>query len=296
MESTVYIDKTVSNEVFYKYERSIQVSLDGFSFSITDSSGKTPRVLAFGFESLVATPRHLISVALSTWLKTLPFLQEDFRRTSIVFDLGNVVSIPVGLFSSEDVYAYCKLHFPSFNAEEDRCIWNQSHGLTWGVLFTVPCTILEEIQATFKEVHFLHLHTLMHQIGCSMPQTRDCVAWISVKRAFMSLFLKNGNGDLLLANHYCLDGEMDMSYYLLCASEQCDVSFENLRVVLMGDVSFDNESVRLLQAECKYIDFFNGEVLCDLDTEDLSRNVSMYMPFLNVYKCELLVDNLEESS
>lgn len=103
MESNVYIDTEVSTEEFYKYERSIQVRLDGFSFSIIDGTKEVPSIIAYGEEMVVATPLPLLSVELERWIQTLPFLNEEFKRTTIVFDLDRVITLPVDLFNPDDV-------------------------------------------------------------------------------------------------------------------------------------------------------------------------------------------------
>ncbi|QZT38383.1 DUF3822 family protein [Halosquirtibacter xylanolyticus] len=287
MKSNIYVDSSVSNEDFYRYERSIQVSLDGFSFSIVDVGGEKPRLVAYGFESIVATPVALLAVSLAHWLETLPFRNGDFKRNIVVVDLERSLVVPTSMFQKEDVSLYCDLHFPDFSHEWDSIIWNEVCQSNVGVLFAVPVSLLEVVKRYFEQFHLIHTQVLLLDEKQFKGPLRKPSLVASVRRRSMNVVLYDEKGCLLLCNRYDLRGGMDVPFYLFAALKQNNLNVKASSLCLMGEISLEDEEIMLLQSEFSSVDFYNGGLYIEQQEEVLDAPMFQYMPFLNVYRCEL---------
>lgn len=287
MESNVYIDTVVSTEEFYKYERSIQVRLDGFSFSIIDGTKEVPSIIAYGEEMVVATPLPLLSVELERWIQTLPFLNDEFKRTTIVFDLDRVITLPVDLFNPDDVSSYCCLHFPDFNEQMDYCVWSQPYGSRWGSLFVIPISIVDVLKHYFEEVHLVHSQTVMYQMKRYLPLQSAPIVLVAKRRSSMDVMVFDDHQELKFVNRFVINGTMDIPYYIISAIDSLSLKVEKVDVLIMGDANPKEEGVLFLQMQCNNIRFFNGGIRFDgLNYFDDSPDY-VRMPFLSVFRCEL---------
>ncbi|MDC1105260.1 DUF3822 family protein [Prolixibacteraceae bacterium] len=287
MKSNLYVDRSVSNEDFYRYERSIQVSLDGFSFSIVDVGGKNPRLVACGFEPIVATPVALLAVSLAHWLDTLPFKDCEFKRNVVVVDLDRSLIIPTAMFQENEMLSYCDLHFSEYNEEWDSCVWYQVSNSEIGVLFVIPISLLEVVKRYFCQFHLIHAFSLLLEEKQFKGTLGRPHVVASIRRRFMSVVLYDAKGQLRLCNRFELRGTIDIPYYLFSVTKQNNFNVSDTSVCLMGDVSVEWDEVALLQSEFNSVEFYNKVSYIDQDKEGLITPIYQYMPFLNVYRCEL---------
>jgi len=221
---------------------SIQVSLNGLSFCVTDTVSH--KVLASD-DLIFETQLNPAEVALE-----LQQLLEKHQLEKIAFDDVLVVHrntlfslVPKPLFEAEKLTSYLTFNariFPTdavaYDILENQDIVN---------VYVPYANLNNYIYALYGEFTYLHNGTIIVQsLLNNYTQTKDPVCYVNVSKGQLDITVL-GQKQLLLYNSFLYESDEDFIYYLLFVLEQLGLEPESTTVKLFGAIEEDDTVFKL---------------------------------------------------
>jgi len=201
-------------EKTYEYILSIQVRLDGFSFSILSNN----QLIAFKSVQLKISSNTLITRHFAEWAEQEELLQKPFNKTSIVIFSEKFSLIPENYFQDTLKTEIPKLLFGE-NDEPEIAV-NSISKLKTRLIFTLPKGLNKIIREKIGECEIIHpVKTILN----NLPETIN-------KNGLVLLFTKNNfyavlfnKESILLANNFKAAHTTDVVFYLLTMLKQLNI-------------------------------------------------------------------------
>ncbi len=149
-----FITESFDLEKTNEYILSIQISLDGFSFSIVDPQEN--KIIAFKYTSLKISNQNLISPHFDEWIQKEDLLQKNYLKIVLIYFTGEFTLIPENLFNSQLVKE-ATTRLISENSGKETII-NTVNGLDTAarIVFYLPQNLKIMISRNFSSLELLH--------------------------------------------------------------------------------------------------------------------------------------------
>ena len=252
-ETNKNITKDILLENYHKL--SIQVSLNGLSFCVLDSIGKTLtqcKELSFGKE---LTP-YEIQKKLKRFLRDNAI--EDYAFSDVVIVHRNTLFslVPQALFDKEEVANYLK-----FNAKilaNDLIEYDEISSYDLVNVYVPFSNINNYIYEVFGEFNFYHHGSILIQaILAAHKISTEEICYVYISEGEMDIII-TGDKKLLYYNNFHFTTTEDFVYYLLFTLEQLKLDTRTIKLRLFGNVE-------------------EGDALYTISHEYI-QNVSIYLP------------------
>ena len=230
---------------------SIQVSLNGLSFSIVDSiAQKTEHLKTIRFKAS-ATP-YLLLKELKKAFEKHSILKEQYEEVTVVHKNNLYALVPHALFDVEELPNYLKFNTKLLANDEIAydMIPNQEV-----VCVYVPFTNINNyLFDCFGEFEFKHhsqaiLQTLFHQ------KSNKTICYVHVDDRCMELTVLE-NKKLLLYNQFEYKTKEDFLYYVLFTYEQLGLDVEEVKLKMFGKIEEDHPIFDLCHEYIKKVSVF----------------------------------------
>jgi hypothetical protein len=209
-------------EKTYEYILSIQVRLDGFSFSILSNN----QLVAFKSVQLKISSNSLITRHFTEWIKTEELLQKPFKKISIVIFSEKFSLIPEDYFQESLKTEISKLLFDRDDKPEIAV--NSISKLKTRLIFTLPKGLNSVIQENIGECEIIHpVKTVLN----NLPETdKNGLVLLFNKNSFYAV-LYNGN-KVLVANSFKTTHATDVVFYLLTMLKQLEIQTSEIALFI----------------------------------------------------------------
>lgn len=237
-----------------KLRLSVQVSLNGLSFLITDPESRKPVFFTEKMLGHSTTPEELLMEAEAV-ISSNDILNNPFAEVSVVYSTAIYSLVPSRFFDETKASEYLK-----FNS---KILANDymAHDIIEGQDIVVVYVPFMNINNFFFEKYgtFNYYHSVTVMLNAILEKEPDALPKMYLhfqKNCFDCVVIKNGR--LQLCNSYVYNTPEDFIYYTLFCMEQLDLNPENLRVFLCGEIEKDDNNYTIAYTYIRNLDFMDA--------------------------------------
>jgi hypothetical protein len=247
-QKTNNINNTINNRL------SVQISLNGLSFLVTNPASEEP---IFFIEKVLdhsTTPDELLIDIESIMFKN-NILNTDFAEVSVVYSTPVYSLVPAPLFDETKASEYLK-----FNS---KILANDymAHDLVENQNIVVVYVPFMNINNFFFEKYgsFSYYHSVTIMLKTILEKEKYSLPKMYLhfqKNSFDCIVLKNS--ELQLCNSYTYKTPEDFIYYTLFCMEQLKLNPENIPVILCGEIEKDDENFKIAYTYIRNLEFMDS--------------------------------------
>ena len=237
------VDKSLESDHFKKLILSIQLKLDGFSFSIlNDELNKVVAVVDYKFDDVKHPLQLLDKVKLIYQENSL--LQMDFAQVKVSHVNSVSTLVPVALFDDDNLRSYLEfnhklleneyLTFDIVNSDEIANVYSP---------FTVVNDFLFEKHGEFTFKHFSSI--LIENFIEQSSSNQEFKMFVHVQDNQFEIVVVEKK-KLILYNSYLYETKEDLVYYILFVAEQLKQNPEDFDLELYGSIEPYSEIYALI--------------------------------------------------
>jgi len=260
---------------------SVQLSLYGFSFLVTNSTNK--ETLFFSeteFEHPISPEELLLN--LQTTISKQSILHSNFTEVLIVYATNLYNIVPTTLFDKTKASDYLK--FNSKILANDFVAFDVIDDFDINVVYIPFININNYLFDCYGNFSYFHASTiLLKQLlnkknNFSLPKI-----YINVSKNFFD-FIAIKNSKLILCNTYEYKTSEDFIYYILFCLEQLNFNPDTVEVILLGTITEEDLNYTILYNYIRNISFYNFEEV-NINTSNKSLSAHNQM-LLKLLQCE----------
>jgi PHD/YefM family antitoxin component YafN of YafNO toxin-antitoxin module len=235
-------------------ELSIQVSLNGLSFSILDRENNVITFLKHTTFNKKETPFYLLD-KLQTLFKTEKELQQDFDKVLVIHENELSTLVPKELFDKNKLADYLKFNAKILQTDFitfDELKVNKSVNVY--IPYVNVNNYIYEQFGTFTYKHFTTV--LIENILQSETKSEDSKMIVNVEsNHFEVLVVKNNQ--LQLFNTFNYTTKEDFIYYILFTAEQLQLNPETFELTFLGTIKKEDDLYTITYKYIRHISFGN---------------------------------------
>lgn len=232
-------DKSFDLEKTFEYILSIQVSLNGFSFSVVCPAKN--KLLAFNHTPLKISSESLITRRFNDWISSKSLLSKTFKKVRLILFNKEFTLVPEKYFNSEIKAEIPDLLFEKKKNTEiaENIIIDQKSR----IIFLLPNGLHKIITSYFGEYEIIHPIKLV--ANQHVKTDKKYVLNLIIERGnfYITLFKKD---KIFLCNNFDYVHTNDLIYYVLTILKQLSISPKETELVYYG-IFKDQNTLSTLQ-------------------------------------------------
>lgn len=248
------LQKTNNIQNKYNNRLSVQVSLNGLSFLVTNP--ESGEAIFFAEKKLdhSTTPEELLMDIESIIFKN-DILNSEFAEVAVIYSTPVYSLVPNSLFDETKASEYLKFNSKILANDYMAHDVVENHDI---VVVYVPFMNINnfffEKYGSFSYYHSVTvmLKTILEKEVYSLPK----MYLHFQKNTFDCIVLKNG--ELQLCNTYTFKTPEDFIYYTLFSMEQLNLSPESLPVILCGEIEKDDKNYKIAFTYIRNLELLNS--------------------------------------
>ncbi|MDM8160639.1 DUF3822 family protein [Labilibaculum sp. K2S] len=282
MSDLVFVDSSFDKNKTKEYTLSIQVSLDGFSFSILNEHKG-----CIALNQFIPFKTNSDNNPINSFIEIVrnhELLNLSFKDVSLLWISDKVLLIPSEFFSEDFAYEGFQL---SHCLEKNECLeWNELPELKSWIVFSFPKNIKEFVQSHFKNSKLYHhclpfyKEALNQKIAENHPQV-----FLNIQNYFFHVIIPDRNGKHFI-NTFSYSASSDLAYYILNIFKQQKLNNERSRLIIDGLVQEDSNAIILLK---KYLGQVEVKILPSefrIKKSIPHKEYNQFINLLNLSRCE----------
>ena len=223
-------DEALTKADTKKYKLSIQVSLDGFSFSIFNSeTNKFLSIESVSFEYVKNTAD--VCLLIKSFFTNHSWLNQEFESVIIIFESSKFTLIPAPLFeeSEKDIYSKFNFTIPA----DHEVFYDKLTNLDAFNLYIVPGQLNETLKELFPSHQLISQSSILIEslLIINKNLTSQKRAFVNVRNSFLDIVFTDGR-KLLYYNTFQYKTPEDFMYYVMFVFEQLHLNPEEIEMVL----------------------------------------------------------------
>lgn len=251
MQEFICTDETLDIYSTLQYRLSIQMSLDGFSFSILDT-------IQNKFVLLQHRPFYLkwpaqLQQELNQIITDNSILTKAFKSILISISTPLATLVPNEFFQPENKDLLFYQNFPY--KEKHKLYHCESKEANCTTIYAVPEIMNDFIKHHFSQAKVLHHSKALFHFGFNNFKPQTSVFAFAHKK-HIELFVKTGEC-LTFYNHFGYKTDSDIIYFILSVYKQLNLSQEQNELILGGFLKKQSELYQQLKRYISKIDFLN---------------------------------------
>lgn len=233
---------------------SIQLSLSGLSFCILNKASNTIiEVKEFSFEKRL-NPLEVLD-ELKNIFANETILNNSFNNVTIIHDNELSTLVPKSLFNKNHIADYLKFNSKILKSDfiaYDSILENDSVNV-YVPYININNYVYDKFGAfIFKHVTSVLIESILQiEKGSASPKV-----YINVSSNHFEIIVIE-NDKLLLYNTFTYSSKEDFIYYILFTAEQLDLDPETLNLILIGDITENDELYNITYKYIRNISFGN---------------------------------------
>ena len=256
MTKQIVKKKTINKKIeeTSKKKLSIQFSLDGFSFYISNTHHIISKFTSFNFTKPIKSP-ELILKKIKEIFKNEKTLQQDFETVSVVHQNNLSTLVPNQYFKDNDLNKYLKYSVKTITT--DLIVYDDLNFIKAKNVYVPFVNINNFIFQNFGEFEYKHHSSiLLEKLFLQSDDSLNFFVNIS-QSLFDIVVLKDSK--ILFYNNFEYQTKEDFIYYILFTLEQLELSTDKTKVSLLGDINKQSELYKILYTYVRNISFFNSK-------------------------------------
>ncbi len=251
-------DHTFDLNRINEYHLSIQVSLDGFSFLITDSGGN--KLMALKKIPATIGSEKFLPRRFADWIASETIFEKRFGSVNILYYTPKFSLIPSPWFEKKKQNTLSDLLFGHGN--NAQIIHNSIEPAGAELIFSLPEALKAQFDQQFENHTLLHPATVLLQKNHPLfAPDKSGLTLFFAPDSFLLFLYKNGS--LALANSYHFKHPNDVVYYILTALRHSGMAPKKCKLLLSGEIYPKEETEVLLKNYFNQIGFLIPEIQSD---------------------------------
>ena len=236
---------------------SIQFSLDGFSFCISNSETKDPIVFTqYIFDTPLASPEALLNEVINIF-GTDKDLQQDFTSIFAIHQNNLSTLVPDKYFDKNNLDSYLKYTVKTLST--DLITYDSLDKMDAHTVYIPYVNINNYLFQNFGEFEFKHhstvlINKLLKQVENNLKDS--FYVHVSVNQLDIVVFEKNS---LKLYNSFSFQTKEDFIYYILFTAEQLEMDPNVFELSFIGDIEKESELYNITYNYVRNINFISSK-------------------------------------
>lgn len=256
---TKRVRKTSSNITFKNQKEnklSIQFNLDGFSFSIHDTTSKKDVYFCeYLFDEKQTTPENLLQ-KIEEIFKTDDYLQQDFLKVNVIHQNQLFTLVPNTYFDENKLESYLNFNIKTFAT--DFIAVDELKSIEAKNVYVPYVNINNYLFQNFGEFDYKHHLTILIEKLLKESKTIQKTMFINVGISTLDIIVLEKN-KLQLANSFLYNTKEDFIYYILFVTEQLKLDPEKFTLYLIGKITTDSEIYKITYQYIRNIYFLESD-------------------------------------
>jgi len=282
MDELLFVDSTFEKDNTSRYKLSIQLCLDGFSFSILSLENKC--LALFQSKKLnTETDNGSIDV-LKDSIRNCDYLNLTYHQVSVIWLTKKACLIPSELFSHDLATDSFQLCHPLLKTEILN--YDELKEMNAYIIYALPLALPEFIQSQFTGAEISHQTSRFYQNILKQNTTgKHPKVFVQIHDTFFDAFIPD-NGQKHFINSFSFKEETDMVYYILNIYKQQNLNTEYSELYLSGKIDETHKAFQTLKQYIKeiVIDTIPNELLKKATVSNSEYN--QFTKLLNTSQCE----------
>jgi len=280
MEFIELLDETLDINSTENYELSVQMSPDGFAFTILDTI-RNKYVLLRATDN--DNNKYLTAEKASEIANKDDFLLKRFKKVNLVFPSSKFTLVPAPLFDPGKKEEYFTLNL--IRGENEVILYNKIPEPDAYIVFSAAQSFFELAQQLYPSVYpFHHIKPLINQVSHNSNNITGSYVHVHVERGFFNLLI-SGNNILKFSNTFLYRDITDILYYLFNVYKSMGMSHDGT-IHLSGLTDRYNELYSNLALYIRNIKFArpSGNFSFSYVFNDI--DLHKYINLFNITNCE----------
>ena len=283
MRDICFIDKTFDHTQTHLYHLSIQISLDGFYFSVLDIS-KGKYIVLNGHHFFLKRARLLLKHVREV-IETDDILKYTFKSVEILFSTHKFTLVPQAFYgrgSSEKYLWFNNIQEKGFIVE--KTLFPRAG--CW-CIFDIPQNLSEYLSAKFPKCNIKH--NLLPLVEGVLKKNRSNLekgqVHLNFFRDSFEMVVINGS-KLILCNNFNYKTDRDVLYHVLFTFDQLKLPPESTELFLHGQMPQVSPVYHLFKKYVKLTAFARLDTTFQYSYTFSQLPEHYFTSLLSVYKCE----------
>jgi hypothetical protein len=277
------IDETFDINITSQYHISIQVSLNGYCFSVLDlRRNKYILLKNYVFTEELATDQ--IGYLANLQLKD-EFLTRDYHSVSVIVVSDKSTIVPLPLFVEQNIERY--FEFNHGLSDGDVPNFNKLKQSDAVIVYSVPAVFEKSILSRFPNAKFYNQAKpfIEKNLIDNKNKGNETKVFVNVQKEFFDILVINQN-KIELYNSFRYKTESDFAFFILYVFDQLKLNPEETRLSVCGEIQKDSPQADLIKTFLKEVDFekYSTQSLYSYTLANVPAH--RFYNLLNLYHCE----------
>ena len=256
-----------------EYILSIQVSLDGFSFSVIWPDEN--KLLAFKNTQLKSPDIEYLTQQFEEWFDSQEIFQNSFKKVRIIVFSENFSLVPEEFISEEIKRNIQALLF----SEKTNTESTERHIklLDSKLVFDVPAGLKDLLKKKLKSYQLIHPVELIIK---NLPDTSENCSLALLFNSKNLFVVLSSDNSIQLVNCFKINHPNDVIYYALTTLNKSDISPKSTDLFYSGEIVAEKEILNQLENYFLSVKSFSCKKPLDFNSEDFEqltyRNLSLF--------------------
>jgi len=234
---------------------SIQFSLDGFSFCISEENNTILYFSEYTFDKVQTTPKNLL-LKIQEIFKKDSNLQKDFIAVLVIHQNNLSTLVPNQYFDESKLEKY--LNFNIKTLATDFITFDNLEQIQAKNVFVPYVNINNYLFQNFGEFDYKHHLSILIEKLIEKSTFTDKRMFVNVNTSTFDIIVLQGK-NLVLANSFSFNTKEDFIYYILFTIEQLGLDTEKLQLSLMGGIEEESEIYKIVYVYIRNIHFLESQ-------------------------------------
>jgi hypothetical protein len=256
MTKQIVKKKTINKEIekTQKKKLSIQFSLDGFSFYISNTHNIISKFTSFEFSKAIKSP-VLILKEIQEIFKNEKSLQQDFEFVNVIHQNNLSSLVPNQYFKDKDINNYLKYSIKTITT--DLIVYDDLNFIKAKNVYVPFVNINNFIFQNFGEFEYKHHSSILLEKLISQSDN-SLNFFVNISQSLFDIVVLK-DSQILFYNIFEYQTKEDFIYYILFTLEQLELSSEETNISLTGNIDEHSELYKILYTYVRNISFFNSK-------------------------------------
>lgn len=243
---------------------SIQFSLDGFSFSITENeTNEIQYYFTRSFAKTLKSPEKLLE-KIKIIFEEEKELQKDFKKIKVIHENHLSTLVPEAYFDKNLLVDYLDISIKTLKT--DFIAYDTLQKIPAKNVYIPYVNINNYLFQSFGEFEYTHHHSILLE-KILQKETIKKAMYVNVAKTHLDVIVTN-NSELLLINSFAYDTKEDFIYYILFVAEQLDLDTEKFLLTLSGVISKYDDIYKITYKYIRNINFVKVKEPIDSDFKE----------------------------
>ncbi len=251
---------------------SIQFSLDGFSFCITDTKRKEiVYFTSYLFDETLKSPKDLLDEIKVIFNKDKN-LQHDFSAIEVIHENYLSTLVPELYFNENSLQNYLSYTVKTF--KNDFITYDSIDLIEAKNVYIPYVNINNYIFQNFGEFEYKHHHTILLQKLLSKKPSDEKVMYVNVAKNNFDIVVLEEEAVVFL-NSFTYQTKEDFLYHILFTAEQLQLDTEEFQLMFLGAISKNSDIYKITHNYVRNVSYLESknEIFNNLELQNHSNYI-----------------------